>query len=309
MESVLSVKPMDFYSAMSGTVSSKIDGTTHSRGESKPTPQEYDPEHGINERMERQRVDALMEHTAKLQKHNTTLQQQNSSLKDTIHTLTKSNQSTEEELRERVKLQAQLHADQLKTLQVKDRTLTERCQTLAAFAEQHRLAGLKHEQKNKSLTQELQSMAAVQVAGEGRHRTAMEEVKRLESTVKSRDKDVLSLQENIISLQSNIQILKQEHHQKLECVSGRLEKARALLKASPYSAHAPHTTSDSLKSSLDALKSSAEVMKLAHTHGGVDSMRECLGQVGAVLKDLHGELQSQHRLAGEWQQRVDALGL
>lgn len=244
--------------------------------------------------MEQQRINALMQHSAKLQQHNTTLQQQNSSLKDTIHTLSKSAQSTEEELRERVKLQAQLHADQLKTLQVKDRTLTERCQTLAAFAEQHRLASLKHEQRHKSLTQELQSMAAVQVAGEGRHKTALQEVVRLKGVVESKDKDVRSLQENIHALQSS-----------LKTVSGRLRDVGTLLKASPYT-NIGHTCKHDTV--LQSLKSSAEVMKLAHTRGGVDSMRECLGQVSAVLEDLHGELQGQHRLAGEWQQRVKALG-
>ena len=258
-----------------------------------------DTETGINERMQQQRVNALMEHSSKLQKHNTTLQQQNSSLMETIDTLTTSAQATQEELREKVKLQAQLHADHIKTLQVKDRTLTERCQTLAAFAEQHRLASLKHEQKHKSLTQELQSMAAVQVSGEGRHRTAMEEVKRLESVVKAKDKDVRSLQENISALQGSMQSLKTElsqKNQKLDAVSGRLQQVV-----------------DATTHSLQSLKSSAEVMQLAHASGGADSMRECLGQVSAVLEDLHrelhGELQGQHRLAAEWKQRVDALGV
>ena len=271
-----------------------------------------DTEAGISERLQQQRVNALMEHSSKMQKHNTTLQQQNSGLKDTIDTLTKSAQSTQEELKEKVKLQAQLHADHIKTLQVKDRTLTERCQTLAAFAEQHRLASLKHEQKHKSLTQELQSMAAVQVSGEGRHRTAMEEVKRLESAVKSKDKDVRSLQENISALQGSMQSLKTElsqKNQKLDSVSGRLQQMGALLRASPYSSKGNEATTHSLQS----LKSSAEVMQLAHASGGADSMRECLGQVSAVLEDLHrelhGELQGQHRLAAEWKQRVDALGV
>jgi chromosome segregation ATPase len=305
---------MDFYSTMQGNNNTNLKSLNSSNTPSKSvmTSIAEDTEAGIHGRMQQQRVDALMEHSAKLQKHNTTLQQQNSSLKDAIDTLTKSAQATEGELREKVKLQAQLHADHIKTLQVKDRTLTERCQTLSAFAEQHRLASLKHEQKHKSLTQELQSMAAVQVAGEGRHRTAMEEVKRLQSAVKSKDQEMRSMQQGISDLQADMRTLKtelQQKDQKLDCLSGRLQQLGALLKASPYSA----TSNDTTAHSLQSLKSSAEVMQLAHANGGVDSMRECLGQVSAVLEDLHGELHGellgQHCLAAEWQQRVDALGV
>ena len=205
------------------------------------------------------------------------LQQHNSTLKDTVNTLTESCQATEEKM----KLQAQLHNDQVLTLSSKDRTLTERCKSLAAFAEQHRLACQRHEQKHKSLSKELQSMAAV-VAGE----SSKEDVKRLQSNLKARDKEVQSLQENIHSLQTNVQTLKQsiqslkeEHNSKMESVSGRLQAAVKLLKSFP-------DQEDSKTRIMGSLKSSAEIMQLAHTSGGVDSMRECLGQVSTVLQDL-----------------------
>ena len=160
------------------------------------------------------------------------------------------------------------------------------------------------------MTKDLESMAAVQVASETKHNT---ELKRLESSLKSKDKDVRSLQDNLHSLNSNIQTLqssiqtlKSDHSKhakdlsiKLEGVSGKLQKAMGLLQSSPSTEDQRHI--------LLSLKSSAEVMQLAHASGGVDSMRECLGQVGSVLDDLHGQLQSQHRLSSDWQERVKAL--
>ena len=243
----------------------------------------------------------LQEQIAALQKHNTTL-------KETVNTLSKNCLETEQKLQknlaaheEKLKLHAQLHSDQVKTLQVKDKTLTERCQTLAAFAEQHRLANLKHEQKTKSLAQDLQNMTAVQVQGERRHAT---EVKRLETTIKTMDKDVQSLQSNIQTLKLQHSNQAAELGKKLESVSGRLKQAAVLLKASPYSDSDHRQDVDNV---LTSLKSSAEVLQLAHSSGGIDSMRKCLGQVGSVLHDLHGQLQGRHRLASEWQKRVEDL--
>ena len=228
------------------------------------------------------------------------LQQHNTSLKETVSTLKESCQAAEGKL----KLQSQLHNDQLMTLNSKDNTLTERCKSLAVFAEQNRLASLRHEQKHKNLAKELQSMAAVQVAGE----SSKEEIKRLQSNLKSREKDVQSLQGTINSLQVNVQALKQsiqslkeEHSIKLQDVSGKLQAAVKLLKSYP-------DQEDSKSRIMGSLKSSAEVMKLAHT-SSVDSMRECLGQVGSVLHDLHGQLEGLNRLSSSWQECVKALAV
>ena len=227
------------------------------------------------------------------------LQLHNSSLKDTVNSLTVSCKATEEKL----KLQSQLHNDQVLTMNCKDRTLTERCKSLAALAEQHRLACMRHEEKHKNLSKELQSMAAV-VAGEGGNK---EELQRLQSSLRSKDKDMLSLQQNIHSLQTNVQTLKQnmqslkeEHDSKMESVSGRLQAAVKLLKSFPEQ-------QDAKSRIMGSLKSSAEVMQLAHTSGGIDCMRECLGQVSAVLQDLHGQLQGLDRLGSSWHERVEAL--
>ena len=228
------------------------------------------------------------------------LQQHNTSLKETVSTMSQSCQAAEGKL----KLQTQLHNDQILTLNSKDSTLTERCKTLAAFAEQHRLSSLRHEQKHTALSKELQTMAAVQVAVE----SSKEELKRLQCSLKSRDKDVQSLQENIHSLQTNVQTLKQsistlkeEHSTNLQAVSDRLQTAVKLLKAYP-------NQESSKTRIMGSLKSSAEVMQLAHT-GSVDSMRECLGQVSTVLQDLHGQLEGLNRLSSSWQERVEALSV
>jgi DNA repair exonuclease SbcCD ATPase subunit len=246
----------------------------------------------------------LQEKFSKLEKHNTILQSRNADLKDTVDTLTKSFEAVQEKL----KLQAQLHADQLRTLQAKDKVLTERCQSTAAFAEQHRLAGLHLEQKHKSLQKDLQSMAALQAQSEGRQ---AKEIGRLESSLKSKERDCTSLQQQMQTLHTSMQTLqkttlslKQEHKQqtldlskKLESVSGSLEAAKELLRSYPQIS----------KDGIHVLKSSAEVLQLTHSKGGVESMRDCLGQVSAVLDDLHADLQAHSRLAGEWTQRADRL--
>jgi chromosome segregation ATPase len=260
-----------------------------------------------------QKADDMMKQQAKLHaKASAQLQQHNSSLKETVETLTLSCKENEE----KILLQTQLHTDQLRTLQSRDRTLKERCQSLAAFAEQHRLASMRHEEKHKSLAKDLQSMAAVQVSSEA----MASEVKRLESNLKGKEREVVSLNTNVQSLQhkletlqSSIQSLKQEHRmeitalgQKLENVSGKLQTAQTLLKASPDNNNNNFITKHALKS----LKSSVEVMQLAHARGSSDSMRECLGDVGSVLEDLHGELESQGRLSSDWKSRVSKeLGL
>lgn len=203
---------------------------------------------------------------------NKTLQTQNTDLKDTVDTLTKSFEAAQEKL----KLQAQLHADQLRTLQAKDKVLTERCQSTAAFAEQHRLASLKLEQQHKSLQQDLQSMAEVQAQGESRQ---AKEIKRLESSLKSKEQEHKQLSKNF------------------ESVSGRLEAAKELLRSCPQIP----------QEGIHVLKSSAEVLQLTHSKGGVESMRDCLGQVSVVLSDLHADLYAHSRLACEWTQKADRL--
>ena len=222
-----------------------------------------------------QKADEMMRQQAQLHaKAAAQLQQHNVSLKETMDALSLSCKANED----KILLQKQLHSDQLQTLRSSDNTLKERCQSLAAFAEQHRLTSLRHEEKHKGLTQELQSMAKVQMQSEA----ASIEFKRLQSSIKTRDRETQILNDNLQSLQNNIetlqcsmQSLKQEHEtaiktlgQKLEVASAKLQSAHTLLKASPDSNNHNSITKHTLKS----LKSSVEVMQLAYAHGSSDSM-------------------------------------
>lgn len=226
----------------------------------------------------RQEHGELLALHSKLQAHNDSLKQHNASLKETTDTLSKSLDAAQEKM----KLQAQLHSERVRTLEGKDTTLTERCKSIAASAELHRLANLKLEQKHKDLhaelkakATELQSMAALQAKAEGVHA----EVRQLKSSHAS---------------------LKEEHakqSKRLESAAGKLQAATALLKSRPVLA----------QEGVHVLKSSAEVMRLAHAQGGVDSMRECLGQVCGVLEELHCDLSTHARLASDWGKSLDKI--
>ena len=257
-DDALAPNVMDFYSALHKTGASSLSNNV---GDTYITTHTTDP---------------LQERYSKLEKHNSTLQSHNADLKDTVDALTKSFEAAQEKL----KLQAQLHAEQLRTLQAKDKTLTERCQSTAALAEQHRLANLKLEQQHKSLQQDLQCMAAVQAQGDSR---LASEITRLESSLRSKDQE---------HGQKSLQLSK-----RLEAVSGSLQVAKELLRSYPQ------MPADGIK----VLKSSAEVLQLTHSKGGVDSMRDCLGQVSAVLSDLHSDLHTHSRLASEWTQKAARL--
>lgn len=209
----------------------------------------------------------------------TALAKERDDLKATVQCLSMNCIAYEKQIgahKDKLLLNAQMHTNRVKALEVKEQTLTKRCQEMGALTELHRLATLKHEQTNKKLSQDLQSMTTVQLEAEKRHRAAVKQMQAAH--------------------ESNVQALKSMHQQH---VSGRLQQAEKLLRAAPLLADSEHI--------LGSLKSSAEVLQLAHEGGGVDSMRECLGEVALVLHDLHGQLQGRHRLASEWQKRVEDL--
>jgi N-acyl-D-aspartate/D-glutamate deacylase len=189
-------------------------------------------------------------------------------------------------------------------LQSKDSALTERCKSLAASAELHRLANLKLEQKHtelhselkanatelkanatelKAKAAELQSMAALQAKTEAAHAAL------LQSSGEAQHKRSTS--------EAQLSKRLEAATDKLQTATGKLQAAAALLKSRPQLA----------QEGVSVLKSSAEVMRLAHAEGGVDSMRECLGQVCAVLDDLHGDLATHTRLASDWGRSLDKL--
>lgn len=61
------------------------------------------------------------------------------------------------------------------------------------------------------------------------------------------------------------------------------------------------------KKTRTVIQSSAEILGLAHDKGSTESMRECLGQVCNVLKDLHDQLDTHHRLSGVWLEQVQSV--
>jgi chromosome segregation ATPase len=256
----------------------------------------------------------LQTQASKLQAHNASLKESHETLKEVHSALQKHNtalQLQNSKLQEKAKLDAQLHSEQVRTLQSKDSALTERCKSLAASAELHRLANLKLEQKHtelhselkanatelkanasqlkanatelKAKAAELQSMAALQAKTEAAHAALLQSSGEAQHKRSSGEAQLSKRLEAATD--------------KLQTATGKLQAAAALLKSRPQLA----------QEGVSVLKSSAEVMRLAHAEGGVDSMRECLGQVCAVLDDLHGDLATHTRLASDWGRSLDKL--
>jgi chromosome segregation ATPase len=249
----------------------------------------------------------LQTQASKLQAHNASLKESHETLKEVHSALQKHNtalQLQNSKLQEKAKLDAQLHSEQVRTLQSKDSALTERCKSLAASAELHRLANLKLEQKHadlhselkakatelkanatelKAKAAELQSMAALQAKTEAAHAALLQSSGEAQHKRSSGEAQLSKRLEAATD--------------KLQTATGKLQAAAALLKSRPQLA----------QEGVSVLKSSAEVMRLAHAEGGIDSMRECLGQVCAVLDDLHGDLATHTRLASDWGRSLDKL--
>jgi hypothetical protein len=240
----------------------------------------------------------LQTQASKLQAHNASLKESHETLNEVHSALQKHNtalQLQNSKLQEKAKLDAQLHSEQVRTLQSKDSALTERCKSLAASAELHRLANLKLEQKHTELHSELKANATELKANASQLKVNATELKAKAAELQS-----------MAALQSKTEAahaaLLQSHGEgqlskRLEAATGKLQAAAALLKSRPQLA----------QEGVSVLKSSAEVMRLAHAEGGVDSMRECLGQVCAVLDDLHGDLATHTRLASDWGRSLDKL--
>ncbi len=203
-------------------------------------------------------------HENELQAQITTLTKERNDLKATVQSLSMNCIAYEKQIgahQDKLLLNAQMHTNRVKALEVKEATLTKRCQEMSALTELHRLATLKHEQTNKKLSQDLQSMTTVQLEEEKRHREA---VKTMQLEAEKRHKEAVKKMQ--AAHESNVQALKSNSGRQVE----KLLRAEHILRS---------------------LKSSAEVLQLAHEGGGVDSMRECLGEVALVLHDLHGQLE------------------
>ena len=229
-----------------------------------------------------------MEQTYKLDlsaKHSK-LQEQYKALKDTVETLSRSYESADEKLL----LQKQMNENKLRTIEATHNTLKERCKSMAISSEQHRLANLQLEVRNKSMTKDVENLAA---ALKSNIETHHKELGRLKSEytgkIQSKDSEISSLNLKIDS-----------HTVEAKRLQSKIQAAERLLKAHPVDPCQNAKTKS-------ILESSAEILEIAHTNGGVESMHQCLCQVAEVLKDLNGQLGSQRRLASAWMEQVSAI--
>lgn len=233
-----------------------------------------------------------------LAKH-TKLQEQCKGLKDTVETLNRSFESANEKLF----LQNQLHENKLRTIEATHNTLKERCKAMAVTAEQHRLASLQLEVRNKSMTKDIEAITELHASA---LRAKDKEVQTLQSKLSKLESDFTKVRITHARLQSDadeVPSLKakiESHALEAKRLQTKIQAAESLLKAHPID---PNQSAKA----KNILASSAEILELAHANGSVESMKQCLGQVAEVLKDLHGQLSSQGKLSKAWLEQVNKI--
>ena len=195
-------------------------------------------------------------------------QEQLKALKETVEALNNSCEAAGEKLL----LQNQLHSDKLRTIEATHKTLKERCTALATSAEQHRIANLKLEEKHKSLSKDMETLAGLHV------------------------KDLKSKESEIASLKSKIN----SHAIEAKRLQSKLQISGTLLKSHPVDIKQTAKTKN-------ILSSSAEILKLAHDNGSKESMLQCLREVAEALEGLGAQVDSQHRLSSAWIEQLDSL--
>ena len=259
-----------------------------------------------------------------LAQRHSNLQEKFNGLKSTVQTLTQRCKAADDQLL----LQSQLHADKLRLMEVAHNTLKDRCRAMGVSAEQHRVANLKLEERHKSMSKDLElladwksdkpkSLASIQT-----HKALKSEVSDLsQGTGTLGQREMAALKSRISAHRGEIQLLAEEyagrlhgketevsslqseinsHTTEARQLKGKLDSAKSLLRA--------HPTDPCLSLKTKALlQSSAEILELAHARGGSESMRQCLGQVAAVLQDLNGQLDSHRRLSSAWLDQVGSL--
>ena len=246
------------------------------------------------------------------------LQAHCNSLHDAMETL-KSRHAKETE---KMRLESLFHKEQAETLERGHRTLQERCQSLSAMAELHRMANLQHQAKAKEqegkyntlkeshnrLINEMDSLASSKDSHLLAVHRLQEENKRLEEKCKmastkmgekqrTLDKNMEVLREQ---QRSEMDEMKREHirkvkslEEKLAANSKKLELSTQLIKAAPIN-------KDLNVKACSVVKSSAEILEMAHDRGGVETTKKCLSQVASVLRELHTELNRQGSVGSAW---------
>ena len=92
-----------------------------------------------------------------LQRSNSTLQAQCQELADALNTIQIHKSKSEQKLA----MSQTRTSETLNELQAKNKILEDRCKALSASAEQHRLAGLRHNEKLNSMYHDMQSLASI----------------------------------------------------------------------------------------------------------------------------------------------------
>jgi chromosome segregation ATPase len=226
------------------------------------------------------------------------LQEQYKALKDKVETLNRACESSDEKLF----LQKQMHENKLRTIEAAHNTLKERCKAMAVTTEQHRLSNLQLEVRNKSMTKDVENLAGMHTAKEREVKSLKSNIQSNISThqkeldfIKSEYTALLKIRESeIMSLKAKLE----SHALEAKRLQSKIQATETLLRSHPI---------DTGEKTKNILTSSAEILQLAHTNGSTDSMRQCLGQVAEVLKDLNTQLGSQRRLAKAWIDQVASV--
>ena len=233
-----------------------------------------------------------------LAKH-TRLQEQCKGLKDNVETLNRNFETANEKLF----LQNQLHENKLRTMEATHNTLKERCKTMAVSTEQHRVSNLQLEMRNKSMAKDIEKLTELHANA---LQTKDKEVHILQTKLSKVESDFTKLRITHARLQSEadeVPSLKakiESHAIEARRLQAKIQVAESLLKSHPID------PSQSAKTK-NILSSSAEILELAHAKGSAEGMKQCLGQVAGVLKDLNGQLGTQLKLSKAWMDQVDRV--
>jgi type II secretory pathway component PulJ len=227
-------------------------------------------------------VRVLGEQPTPLLERHAKLQEQCKDLKNSVQTLNRSFEAANEKLF----LQNQLHENKLRTMEATHNTLKERCKTMAVATEQHRLGNLQLEVRNKSMAKDIEKIAELHACA-----------------IMAKDGEANALQARLSKAESDFAQLRIAHarleSEEVPPLQAKIKAAEALLRSHPINAAQGAKTKS-------IISSSAEILELAHAKGSAEEMKQCLGQVAAVLKDLNGQLGVQCRLSKAWMDQVDA---
>lgn len=144
-----------------------------------------------------------------------TLQRRCQSMAEAVEALSRSHSTMEERARgaeSRLEVQRQLHAENTAELRARHKILQERAVSLAAWAEQHRIASRKHSEKLSQITDH--------------HRALTEENGRLKEQHASLQRDLHSLTDRHSAALKTLASLEQSHRQ---AVAASEERHRRLV--------------------------------------------------------------------------------